>query len=115
VSEETTVKPTSLARHLNDYMFLLAELGNSTHGSMETAIPPRIVVGVDEVEVEWCALCGRERGRQSMELKEVRDDPSGGIVPAPVSGEEGRHHINTENLFKGMWWVCKDGCGTVLV
>ncbi|WVQ79470.1 hypothetical protein IAT38_001569 [Cryptococcus sp. DSM 104549] len=53
--------------------------------------------GIDEVEVEWCFFCGKEGGRDEMQLRSVNWDGANG------KGEE-------EGDGASWQWVCKGGC-----
>jgi hypothetical protein len=112
-SEESTVKPTSYSRHLDDYHHILAQL--STRGSVETARPPAvlgIMQGVDEVGVEWCVLCGRERDRVEMELREMSREVADRLGLYGTKGD-GKAEDEPEGG-GGLWWVCQRDCGSGL-
>ncbi|RSH93621.1 hypothetical protein EHS25_006267 [Saitozyma podzolica] len=118
-SEESTVKLTSYARHLDDYHHILAQL--STRGSVETARPPAVpalglgfamVQGVDEVGVEWCVLCGRERDRAEMDLREMSREVADRLGLYGTKGD-GKAEDEPEGG-GGLWWVCKRDCGSGL-
>ena len=55
---------------------MLRELPVSTEGSQasfesRTIMPQRVSSRVDELAVEWCALCGREGGRDVVGLRQT--------------------------------------------
>lgn len=100
----TTVRPSSYAKLLHAYAQMVDQLGDSQPGSL-TTLGPRSFLGigagplapamVDELQVEWCILCGNPRDRQKMELR--------GFKP----GEKG---IGGESDPDGFWWFCADKC-----
>lgn len=107
------MKPTSYSRHLDDYHHILAQL--STRGSVETARPPAvlgIMQGVDEVGVEWCVLCGRERDRAEMELREMSREVADRLGLYGTKGD-GKAEDEPEGG-GGLWWVCQRDCGSGL-
>ena len=121
----STLKPETLAhpRQLEEYHAILDKLGSTlpVSSSLHTAVPaaaqllghtPRVGVGaVDELGVEWCYFCGRERKREDLELVDLDD-----LAKADVAHRV-RHLVNDyrggEVVGKGMQWVCRHHCEAV--
>ena len=76
-------------------------------------------LGVDELDVEWCVKCGKEKDRMAMELKEVKLDilEQGKERVQGKLGNMGSRSVNgrvtgvgDEKGDVGVWWVCRWGC-----
>ncbi|ORX38032.1 hypothetical protein BD324DRAFT_624273 [Kockovaella imperatae] len=95
----TTIKPDTLGHHrqLYEYNLVLSALGHRQSLSMETVVPPP--VKVDELVVEWCYFCGKEKDRAELQLVDVS-------ASASSTGRGGNH---TESN-AGNQWICRDGC-----
>lgn len=110
----TTIRPSSYANLLNAYADMVNQLGDNSSqpGSLTTLGPRSFLSGgggggvgrlpngllagaVDELQVEWCILCGNPRDRQKMELRGFRKGERG------LGGEEGGD---------GFWWFCVGPC-----
>ncbi|WVR08335.1 hypothetical protein IAU60_005388 [Kwoniella sp. DSM 27419] len=98
--------------------------GSSFEGSVASTLrglglgPP-----IDEVAVEWCFLCGKERSRSDMHLQRViLDLAHGGRPPQEASWppREGEQHTEgtvaedererEANAETSWQWVCRGGC-----
>ncbi len=127
------MKPSSYARHVNEYDHIIANLRLSNGGSIETVVPPLLGGAIDEVGVEWCILCGKEGDRAEMELREIEltslskdlSRPGEPAIQRDITGCQGRlddegkvaesHEargsaVKEREGEKGIWWVCKGGC-----
>ena len=69
---------------------------------------------IDEVEVEWCVICGKENMREKMELREIGQAEEGGQSGHYGEGEKGGGKDDfrgrAKTWEKGVWWVCQEGC-----